>query len=114
MPLTGQGGHEETETAMRDALTCSFCKSEFDGPAAVCPQCGGPVVGGGLERAAPVAVGPAANEDALSIELDDEDDGGMEIVPVGVDDATLFAATEPDPAPARPRPPPLPKKIARA
>ncbi len=99
---------------MRQTLTCSFCKNVFDGPAAVCPRCGGPIAEGGgerVERAA--AVYPTANDDGIAIDLGD-DEGEMVIVPVGVDDATLFTPPATKPAPAKPRPPPLPKKIASA
>ncbi|MHB8419388.1 MAG: FmdB family zinc ribbon protein [Myxococcales bacterium] len=85
------------------SIPCSFCGVRFDAPAAVCPHCGGPLAEAGLDRTVPSPSDPA-NDDALDLP---EVDGAMVVVPVGVDDATLFAPPAP---PAKPRPPPLPKK----
>ncbi len=95
---------------MRNTIPCAFCGAHFEAPSAVCPHCGGPVVEAGLERPGRAAPVYPANDDALELSPIDDD---MIIVPVGVDDATLFAPPAPRP-PAKPRPPPLPKKIARA
>jgi hypothetical protein len=90
------------EVAMRQSLTCSFCRNKFDAPSAVCPHCGGPVADAGVERLGTQYAG--ANDNAL--ELDDCDDGELILVPVGSDEAVRSKPAA--------RPPPLPKPIARA
>jgi hypothetical protein len=95
---------------MRNLIACAFCGAQFDAPAAVCPHCGGPVADAGLEPVSHGAPFEPANDDGLDLPVVD---GDMVVVPVGVDDATLFAPPVAR-APSKPRPPPLPKKIARA
>ena len=95
---------------MRNVISCAFCGASFDAPAAVCPHCGGPVADAGVESAGRSAPFHPANDDALELPEADDD---LVILPVGVDDASLFAPPGPRPV-TKQRPPPLPKKIARA
>ncbi len=98
---------------MREPVHCHFCRGEVEFPAAVCPHCGGPIVEGGAEPVIGRGPSHAQNDDGLEISFDDEAGEGFEILPVGVDDGTLFDRPAPRADPAgKPRPPPL--KIGRA